>query len=178
MRILLVTFLFLLVGCASQQVDTPEMQRAYEKMKQQIENKDLEVFVNAANPLSNQDIANLGLLPAGSTANRILLNGDEYFKLKGDRVSVHLPFYGTQQLPMEYMTGGPRGFQFDELPYEDYKHEFNEKKKLHTLKFKVKNDKESLTIFVKLFRNAKANIYINSSHRTAINYDGKLQLKE
>lgn len=175
MRIVIVGLLLILTGCASQKVETPEMKRMAEKIKQKVAEKDLEIFVNAANPLSNQEIARLGLLPAGSTANRILLNGDEYFKFKGDSLSVYLPYFGTQQLPAEYNKAN-QGIQF-ELPYESYKQDYNEKKKVHTLKVRLKSNREFLTVIVKLFRNRKATVYVNSSHRTAINYDGYVKLE-
>lgn len=175
MRVLIVGLLLILTGCASQKVETPEMKRMADKIKQKVADKDLEIFVNAANPLANQEIAKIGLLPAGSTANRILLNGDEYLKFKGDSLSVYLPYFGTQQLPGEY-NKGTQGIQFD-LPYESYKVDYNEKKKVHTLKWRLKSQREFLTVIVKLFRSGKATVYVNSSHRTAINYDGNLKME-
>lgn len=175
MRVFIVLVLMLCVGCASKSkvLEDARIQRLAKEIQEKIDKKEFAVFVTAASPLANQDIARIGLLPPGSSANRIMLNGNEYIKLLGDKVDVALPFYGTQQLPSGYLRG-MSGFNFTE-PYENYKYSYNEKKKMHTIKFKVKNHKELISVFIKIYKNGLTDVYLNSSHRTAINYDGKLK---
>ncbi len=179
MRVFYVSLLLLAFGCVSNKtiIETPEEIQKAKKIQDQIDLKQVSVYVNAANPLANQDMARLGLLPAGSSANRILLDGDDFIKIEDNVLNVSLPYYGTQQLPSGYAGTEMSGFRFLNT-YDSYIYDYNQKNKVHTLKFRVKNQVEYLTIVLKIYRNGRSNIYINSSHRTAINYDSFVKLEK
>lgn len=169
--------LILCLGCATNKsvVETEKEKKYAQLVDNKVSNKEWKVYVQTANPLANHEIARIGLLPAGSTANRILLNGGDYIILKGDEVELDLPYYGRQQIGGGF-TYGMSGFRFKGKVL-DYKETFEENKKRHVIRIKTKHNQETFTIIVKFFRNAKSDVYINTSHRTALNYEGQLALE-
>ena len=125
-----------------------------------------------ASPIAQREINQLTfLLPQGSSPNRILLTGGEdYFKMIGDSISVDMAYYGTRQM------GGPyefnrTGIQINVKP-KLYEAKYDERKKIYRLKYRAHDNRESFNIVVKIFPSLKAEMYINTSHRTAINYNG------
>lgn len=178
MKLYYVCFLLFLMGCASKKpfLETPETKEMEKKLQQKVDNKNLQAFVKVASPLANNDLIRINLLPAGSSANTILLNGDDYLKFKGDSIFVDLPYFGTQQIGNGYNYGAS-GFRFQDV-VKEYKATFNDIKKVHTIKAKTKFDKEYLNIRLEIQRNGKLYLYIKSSHRTAISYQGVVDLKE
>jgi len=148
------------------------------QLKEWIDAKELRVIVNTASPISTQEIGQLGfLLPNGSTPNRILLTGgNDYFQMSGENIKADLPYFGTRQLGGEY-NYNRGGIKFEGKP-KSYKVSYDENKKVYLLKYKINANKESFNITVKVFPNHKAEMYINTSHRTAINFNGFVRQEE
>ncbi len=183
MKSIFSTFIFIIIlfitGCNTNKslIETNSQKKIRLRIDEKVKNNDFDIVFNSASPQANSDLQSIDrLLPAGSTSNRILLNSDYYLKLNKTNLSVDLPYYGTQQLPTDY-TNGLSGYKFDsELQTNTYK--YNKKKKVHTYKFILKNKRESITMYLKIYSTGKANLFVNSSHRTSINYDGSLKLEK
>ncbi|MDT0607584.1 DUF4251 domain-containing protein [Croceitalea rosinachiae] len=130
-----------------------------------------------ANPLATRSmnaVSNAGLLPPGSAVNRINLMGtNNFLEIKGDSVSANLPYYGERQMPGAYNNSNV-GIQFDGVA-KDFKIYFNEKKGVYELQFKASNNTEVFDINAVLFVNNTVSLYVNSSERLTINYQGVLK---
>ncbi|MGB5818402.1 MAG: DUF4251 domain-containing protein [Saonia sp.] len=175
MRSLLLLLGVLVLGCGTSPKTT--VPTAESKMLDEM------VFQNAfqiesdwAMPLmtnSLNSIANSGLFPPGSNANRITLVGnDNYLKVNGDSISVYLPYFGERQMGGGYNSDGS-AIQFKGIP-EDYRIVQNKRKKRREIRFKMKKNTETFVVTVMLFPNLTSNINVNSSHRFPISYSGTI----
>jgi hypothetical protein len=164
------------VGCQSTQnvVVDPVKEK---QLQEWIDNKQIRILAETASPIATQDIDQLVfLLPNGSTPNRILLTGgQDYFEMDGEYIRADLAYFGTRQLGGEY-NSNRGGIKFDGK-YSSFKSEYDEKKKVHKLMYKINDNRESFNVVVKIFPNYKTEMYINTSHRTAINYNGFVSVK-
>ncbi|MFY0630936.1 MAG: DUF4251 domain-containing protein [Flavobacteriaceae bacterium] len=175
MRIFILLVFSVLVGCTSSKDLAVNAEKA-KKLEQYIENNDFQVIANWAEPLATNGYNALNLLPRGSSANRISLsNSDNHFKKKGDSISLFFPYYGAQQISTgRVLDSGNGGIEFDGVP-KDYKQTFNEKKKFYLIEFTFRTGSESYDVTLKLYRNLKAEIFVDSTHRTSILYRGDTQ---
>ncbi|GGD39186.1 hypothetical protein GCM10011361_02880 [Muriicola marianensis] len=119
-------------------------------------------------------VANSGLLMPGSNANRIdLMGNSNYFRVVGDSVFINLPYFGERQIGGGY--GNPDvGINFEGVPLS-YVLTKEEKDNKYTAEIKVRDEIETLAINLFLFPSGKADIYVNSTHRSSIRYTGELQ---
>jgi hypothetical protein len=142
------------------------------ELAQMIESKNFKFIAETASPIAQREINQLTfLLPLGSSPNRILLTGGEdYFKMIGDSISVDMAYFGTRQMggPYEF---GRTGVQLNVKP-KLYEANYDERKKVYRLKFRAHDKRESFNVELKIFPNKRAEMYLNTSHRTAINYNG------
>ena len=142
-----------------------------------VKTKALTITAQWANPMATQSmnaIANAGLLPPGSATNRIDLMGtNSFLEIKGDSVEAHLPYYGERQIAGTY-NANDVGIKFKGLP-RDFEIEFNEKRKAYEMAFSINDDDEAYDINAVIFPNNKVTLYINSSQRLTINYQGVLK---
>ncbi len=169
-RIGIILVLLFAIGCSSTQIPVdPEKEK---ELKEMIDKKDFKVLMNTASPLNTLEINQLAfMLPNGSTPNRIILmGGEDYFKMNGDWIAADMAYFGTRQLGGEY-SFKKGGIVFDGK-YRSYKTEYDPAKKIYKLKYKILHKRESFNIVVKIFANWKCEVYVNTSHRTAINYNG------
>ncbi|NAS13671.1 DUF4251 domain-containing protein [Poritiphilus flavus] len=122
-------------------------------------------------------IAGSGLLPIGSTINRINIQGQyNHLTVKGDSVSAYLPYYGERQMGGGYNSA--QGVQFNGLA-KDYSVVKNEKKNSQTVSFQVNNKTETYQVTATLYPNRVGQILVNSSQRFAIRYEGTItEIKE
>tara|TARA_R110002073_G_scaffold128999_3_gene275093 strand:+ start:49832 stop:50296 length:465 start_codon:yes stop_codon:yes gene_type:complete len=133
-----------------------------------IENKSFEITSNFAAPRSVQ--LNL-LMPVGSTPNNIPINGTvNYLVLNNDQVKAFLPYYGELQNGLAF-NSKETGIKFSGTP-EDYSLTYNENKKFHKVKFKIKEGREVYNVTVSLYNNLTSRIHVFSSHRSSITYTG------
>ncbi len=83
-----------------------------------IENHFFEFTADWANPMATQGlnaISNAGLLPPGSNAGSIQINGTSNFlRIKGDSVMANLPYYGERRFGGGY--GSSTGIEFEGVP--------------------------------------------------------------
>ncbi len=146
------------------------------QLKELVEEKQISMQARWANPMATaslNSIANSGLLPPGSTVNRIDLQGMRSFlEIKGDSVIADLPYYGERQIAGTY-NNNDVGIKFRGVP-EDYKAVFNEKKGAYEIQFSIDNKTENFDVNALLFPNKSFTIYINTSQRLTINYQGIL----
>lgn len=158
------------LGCSSTQYTVDPVKE--KELKEMIDTKNFTVLMNTASPLNTLEINQLSaLLPNGSTPNRIILTGgQDFFKMDGDIIKADLPYFGTRQLGGEY-NYKKGGIIFDGA-YKSYKIDYDEAKKIYKLRYRILHNRESFNVVVKIFANWKAEVYVNTSHRTAINYNG------
>ncbi len=162
-----------LIGCSStNKVVEPTVQS--EALEALISERALKIECEWAYPLPTSSItaaANYGLLPQGSNVSGINLIGNtNYIKIKGDKISMNLPYYGEQQMHGR-IDRKQTGLVFDGVP-ERFEIIKNEKSQQHTIKFAVQNGTEVYNVVVTLFPNWGSSVNINTSHRTSIRYKG------
>ncbi len=177
MRTFLLVFVgILLIGCESSK-NIAKKTSDGRNLEQLINDKSFEVVLRWAQPNGFTRIASLGLLPPGDSANSInLSNNSSSFVKKGDDLDILLPYYGEQLAGRAYKDNG--SIQFEGVP-DSYSIDYNEKKKNYQIKFKIKDGTELYNISVQLYENLYAKVYVNSSHRTSINYTGVVrEIKE
>ena len=166
-----VVCLVLFVGCNSTQKVVVDETKAQELAKM-IESKNFKFIAETASPIATREINQLTfLLPLGSSPNRILLTGGEdYFKTIGDSISVGMAYFGTRQMGGPYESNRT-GIDLNVKP-KLYEVKYDEGKKIYRIKYRAHDDRESFNIVLKIFPSKKAEMYLNTSHRTAINYNG------
>ncbi len=175
------SMMLLLIGCGSSKTvnSTTDTKNAIDLL---VEENKFEIISDWASPLATASlnaIANSGLLAQGSSINRIsLIGSSNYFKVIGDSISLHLPYFGEQRLGGVEYNNSYTGIKYDGIPdASDWKS--NDKKETKTIQFNFRNRTESFRAYIVLFKNGKSNITINSSHRTQIRYNGTVsKLKE
>jgi hypothetical protein len=123
-------------------------------------------------------IANTGILGLGNSAGSINILGNvNYFRMKGDTIEAHLPYYGER-----YMGGGynnKTAIAFNDIP--DRKEiMWNEQKQRAEMRFSIHQeyDNENFDIFILIFSNNTTRIDVNSSERSFITYEGKIKALE
>lgn len=161
------------IACSSSK-DATYAPEAIAQFHELVQNDSLRINARWANPMGTQSmnaIANAGLLPPGSAVNRIdLIGTSSFLEIKGDSVKAHLPYYGERQMAGVYNSNDV-GIEFNGVP-KDFAMVFNEKKKVYEMFFNIKNNDEAFDVNAVLFPNRKIIMYINSSQRLTIQYQG------
>lgn len=122
-------------------------------------------------------IYNAGLIPPGSTVNRINLIGNpNYLKKIGDSLSIYLPFFGDRRLGGIYNTGNS-AIVFDGIPKE-FKVLKTRKDELKKYRVDFKNGTESYRASITIYTNGATELIINGSHRTSMRYTGHIDKLE
>ena len=176
---ILVSTLLLIFSCSSSKKTsfTAEQKDEFHKL---VQSKSFKITAKWANPLATQSmnaVANAGLLAPGNTINRIDLTGTASFlEVKGDSVSANLPYYGERQIAGAYNSSAI-GIQFNGLA-KDFKMSYNEKREAYEMQFLATHKTEVFNINAVLFINNAATIYVNSSQRLAINYQGTFKKQQ
>nr|WP_298926338.1 DUF4251 domain-containing protein [uncultured Allomuricauda sp.] len=162
-------------GCASNPKSTATTQEI-EAINRLVSEKSFEIKANWANPLATgsiNSIANAGLLPVGSTANRIDLSGSaSYLRVIGDRVEANLPYFGERQMGGTYNSNNI-GIQFEGVP-KDFEIVPNKKTQGYTMRFTISAATETYQVVAQLTPSFSSSLNINSTHRTAIWYTGNV----
>lgn len=163
----------LISGCGSLP-DKKTSEASVAALDELVAGRSFEIVSNWAFPLMTRGItsvANSGLLLPGSNANRIdLIGNSNYLRVKGDSVYVSLPYFGERQIGGRYGDSDV-GIKVEGVPRE-YQVEKDEKKNSYRIEFRIKDEIESLQFFLTLFPSGKADINVNSTHRTSIRYSG------
>lgn len=144
-----------------------------------ISDGEFEILATWAQPMASQglnSIANAGLLPPGSSAGRIDIEGTGGFlKMAGDSVIADLPFFGERHMGGGYATQGG-GIKFAGIP-ENYSMGPVKKGDGYTMQFNIREGQETYRVLAHIFASRYASINIASSHRSTIWYQGRLQVE-
>ncbi len=163
------------IGCSSSQ-NTSTSTTKSKLLDDLVAQKSFQIESDQANPLvsgSLNTIANSGLIPPGSTVGTINLIGNpNYFKVKGDSITMYLPYYGEQQMAGAY-NNRDVGIEFNGVPYR-VEITKNERRNTYKLNYHIRNNTEVYKVFVTLFPNLTSTIRINSNQRTPIGYKGRV----
>ncbi len=163
----------LLVSCGSSKdpVVTAAQTKALDDLVTQ---KFIQIESEWAYPLVTSSLSSAfasGLLPPGNSPGAISLIGNSnYFKMHGDSISMHLPFYGERRLAGGY-NSSDIAITYNGIP-DQIEISKNEQKQVYKLSFLAKSNKESYRVFLTLSPGLNANIAVNSSHRTTMRYKG------
>lgn len=168
--------LLLVSGCASKPKPeaSPEQMEALAGL---VFEQSFEIAANWAIPLATGSltrVANSGLLPIGSTANRIDLFGNpSYLRVTQDSVKARLPYFGERQMGGGAYGNNQNGIQFEGVP-KDFEIVPNKKQTGYTMRFSISNKTETFQVAALLFPDQSSTININSTHRTPIGYRGRV----
>jgi len=174
----LVVFI-LLINCTSTKTVTETQQKELISWGNE---KPFEIISHRALPMPTaafNAVANSGLLAPGNSASNIdLIGSTNYFRMKGDTISAHLPYFGERRFGGNY-GGTDGGISFDGVP-DSKEITWNSKKQRVEMRFKIKQerDNENYDILIFLFSNHTTRIDINSSERTSISYVGHIEALE
>ena len=114
------------------------------------------------------EIENLFAFPL--SGERIELIGNpNYIRFKNDSVKLFLPYFGERFSGGGY--GRPGGIKY-EGPIKNLRVEEKDKKTI--VKFEGGEGSEFLQFFVTVFPKGKVNTSVNSSERSAISYEGRI----
>ncbi|UII79492.1 DUF4251 domain-containing protein [Flagellimonas sp. CMM7] len=168
--------IIVVAGCASNPKPSATAQEI-EVLNNLVSGRSFEIKANWANPLATgsiNSIANAGLLPNGSTANRIDLSGSaSYLKVIGDKVEANLPYFGERQMGGTYNSNNT-GIQFEGVP-KSFEIVPNQKTRGYTMRFTISSATETYQVMAELTPSLSSNLNINSTHRTAIWYTGRVE---
>lgn len=147
------------------------------ELDQWVAQKTFEINSEWAIPLmtnSLNQVANAGILPPGSSANRISLIGtSNHLRISFGELDAALPFFGERQTGGGY-NSTDSGIILQGLP-KNYVAVRDEKTLRHTIKFDVMNKTEAFDVTLILYPNLKSEIQINSSQRFPMRYTGRVK---
>ena len=170
-KIVYIVLISILSGCAAIDYSTEN-----ETISKLIHKQQWEITNDWAFPLtttSTNIMYNAGLIPPGSTGNRINLIGNaNYVKKVGDSISVYLPFFGDRQLGGGYNTGNS-AIAFDGIP-KNIKTLVTRKSELEKYRIEFKKGTESFRGIIIIYNNGSTEITIYGSHRSSMRYTGHL----
>ena len=173
--LLIITALVLVHSCGSSKDRITDEDRA--QLEAIIAKDVFHIESQWAYPQNVSAISNTGLLPPESGAGNINLIGNyNFFKKNGDSIAVELPFFGIRQLGGTYDTDNV-GYRFKGIP-DEAEYSYKKGKGLHQYQFEVNNNTENLQFYIKIFANLRAEIRVNSTHRSSIRYRGNLVLQD
>ncbi|QLG46924.1 DUF4251 domain-containing protein [Costertonia aggregata] len=171
----LIVLLFIVAGCASKS-KVKYSQEQLSQVNEMVSNKKFEINSQRALPLTTnalQSVINAGILLPDSNAGSInLLGNTNHLRMYGDSISIYLPYFGERQLAAAY-NNNEIGIQVDSV-LEDADIDFNEDRNRYEITFSAEQDMESLNFRLIIFPNLNSTIYVNSSHRNPITYQGKV----
>lgn len=160
-------------GSANRTTYTPE---EIDTFKSFIDNKSYEFVAATASPIPSTGmtaIANSGMLPPGSTAANIQLQGNyNYVKVAGDSISAYLPYYGERQSGGGYNSDA--GIIFNDVP-SSYKENFDPDKNEMKIIFTISEGVETYRVTMNIFPNNKTTVIVTSTQRFAIRYLGEIK---
>ncbi|MGG6231358.1 DUF4251 domain-containing protein [Tenacibaculum sp. SDUM215027] len=170
-----ISMIFVLFSCASSKNVT---QAEIDNLNALVESKTFEIEAEWAEPMvtnSMAQIANAGMLPAGSSAGSINLVGNSnFFRMKKDTVAAYLPFFGERQMGGSY-GGTDIGIEFEGIPENLVVSEDKENSYKISFEIKDKNTKtENYNVIVRVYPSLSSTIYVNSTQKSSIRYRGKV----
>ncbi|MEO0506686.1 MAG: DUF4251 domain-containing protein [Bacteroidota bacterium] len=168
-----VVTVFIAVGCStSKNIETASTENMPNPFT---EGETLFFVAKAAKPTVTNaygNIADSGLLPIGSNAGILDLNGQgNFLQIKGDSVICSLAYAGERQLISGYNeidTG---------INVNDIMREMSVKpeKDKYKVQFKMRDKRESYTVRGEIYPDGKGYFRVRSSHRFPITYTGYVE---
>lgn len=151
-----------------------------QEFKQLISNGRFEMVADWARPLTTNNlnqISNAGILPNGSTSNRInLIGNSNYFRMKGDSVEAYLPYFGERQM------GGGYGSSSNAITFNGLARDLEiaplDDDTGYKIEFTIAEGTETYQVHSELYPSMRSDLRINSNQRFPIRYDGKVSAIE
>lgn len=152
-------------------------QAQMEALDSVIQNRHFTIESNWANPqVSNamQQVLNSNLMPLGSGSGSISLVGNyNYLTISGDSITTHLPYFGERHMNVVY-GGGDNVIQLKGLMKDCKVTKRKDNSYLIDFTLKNKSHSENFTVSISLFPNFQSDIFISSSSRFPIRYQGEI----
>ncbi|MEZ4803203.1 MAG: DUF4251 domain-containing protein [Gelidibacter sp.] len=179
-KIVFIGIMVLFINCDSTKTFTEQDNQAYQRLKNLVQSKNLEIHSNYAKPMATNafmQVANTGALGVGNTATNIdISSNSNMLKIKGDSIRGYFPFFGEQQFGGGYPGTNHQGIEFDAIP-ENYSVTENDAKHSVEIHFKIDDQyrtNEHYNIYITLFPNNRSSVQVMSTNRTSIEYTGTL----
>lgn len=145
--------------------------------KAQEEAKELQDYQETQELISSKNYEFEGSWARSQRGMRIdLIGNPNYIRIKNDSVFAYLPFFGER-----FSGGGYDGSGAIEVgaSLKNYKVKFNDKKQRIEIEFSASNGTESFDFNLTVFGSKNGNVYVSSSQRSSMNYDGSYsEIKE
>ena len=173
-KILGIPILFLLLAAsACKTAGKPLSDEEWARLERIVQDRNFRMEAQWAEPLPDQSInamASAGLLPPGSSPNRINLIGNaNYLIMKGDSVRAQLPYWGERQTTQNY--GRVEGITFDGLA-ENIRSSKNESQIYYDMDFNLRNKSDLLQCTLRFYSGQRALLTVQSNMRNQIRFDG------
>ncbi|BAO77310.1 DUF4251 domain-containing protein [Winogradskyella sp. PG-2] len=173
--VLVISFLLLLSCGSSKRSNALELE-TFDAQKLLIGSGKFKFTAETAFSMQSNDVIDVtnALIRQTENANgRFSLSANnDYIIISLNKVKANLTYFGELRTAA-YSDTRDTTIIFDQEP-QAYKVNENEKKKTITLTFRIKNSTEQFNIKMLLFSNKTASVYIYSSNRTTIRYNGKV----
>lgn len=111
--------------------------------------------------------------PQGTRSINMTTNSN-FLRFQKDTIDSQMPFFGRAYSGAAYSSNGG-GLDF-KGPIKNYS--IKKGKKSYTIKADVKGDSETYSIFLTVYFEGSANLSINSTNRSPINYRGRIDKLE
>lgn len=174
---ILIFQLIFLFGCTTSK--EPLSLVTWEQMEELVTVRNFRFTGRWAEPLQTSSmnrIANAGLIPPGSTPNRIDLTVTANFlRMIGDQVEMQLPYYGERQVNQTYGRAEGMVYKGEATKIRTTK---NERQNYYDLDFDLIKKTELLQCNLRVFANKKAVLTIYSNQRNLIRYQGEVEAME
>ncbi|MDH7445549.1 DUF4251 domain-containing protein [Aquimarina sp. 2201CG14-23] len=109
--------------------------------------------------------------PSGGTRFSLIGNPN-YLRVDNNNAAGFFPYFGVLHSLTNYGRTSA-GIEFDSS-IENYKVDFNDKKRKITVKFRSRNKSEWFDVIVKVYANSSAFVSITGSNRNNMSYDGQI----
>ena len=171
MKYVLIALIGLLIGCKTSENLKPLSLAP--NTETWLVTPSFEIQCTVARPLVSSglsQVANLNLLGAGNSVNRIDLGGrGDFLRITDTKVKATISYYGVQRTTNA--NPNENGIILDGT-IENYTAKYNEKKNTKHISFDTRHQLESYTIDITIYPGGSCFIEVTSSRRDSINYDG------
>lgn len=93
-----------------------------------------------------------------------------YLKINKDNAEADLPYFGVAHVASFSGNGGIK-FNNENVNYQI---ELKDKKQIVIIQFKANQKSEALDLTLTVFKSGNASLYVSSSNRNSISYDGRV----
>jgi hypothetical protein len=147
----------MLFGCSSTSSTNKNSSESFETLQQLINSKTFEIEADWAYPLGSSRVN--------------LFGNSNYFRMQGDEVDVYLPYFGVRRSGPAY--GNASGVEFKGA-YKNLEIEEKPSKNEIIFNFDIRENSERFSVQVSVFANGTSSIYVDTSQRDDIRYEGKI----